>query len=108
MERGGKREQTKEGLGPNRVRAPANDADDQQVRTSESTCCRPLQTANQVAVQLTITIDTLARWRRLGKGPKFLKFGRGRSAVVRYRPEDVDAFVKASLLTSTSDTGNSE
>jgi predicted DNA-binding transcriptional regulator AlpA len=36
---------------------------------------------------------TLAKWAASGKGPKFRKFGAGRSARVRYSLPDLDAFL---------------
>jgi predicted site-specific integrase-resolvase len=63
---------------------------------------RPLEAAELLAV----SVDTLARWRRNGTGPRFLKFGRGRTAVIRYRQQDIDDFVQDSLRCSTSDTGD--
>lgn len=37
--------------------------------------------------------QTLAKWAVLGKGPRFTKFGKGRSARVRYAISDLDAFL---------------
>ena len=37
--------------------------------------------------------QTLAKWAVTGKGPKFSKLGRGRSARVRYLIADLDAFL---------------
>jgi hypothetical protein len=42
----------------------------------------------QVAQQLGISPVTLRRWRWLGEGPRFHKFGR----LVRYRTDDIVAF----------------
>lgn len=44
---------------------------------------------HQVAAHLGISVATLRRWRLLNKGPKWIKLG----ACVRYRPEDIEAFI---------------
>ena len=46
---------------------------------------RPLMTPSDLAGQISVPQATLAQWRHLGKGPRFLKLGRH----VRYRHEDV-------------------
>jgi predicted DNA-binding transcriptional regulator AlpA len=51
-----------------------------------------LVTAADLADELQIPEKTLAQWRYLGRGPKFLKLG----AHVRYRRSDVDAWLAAS------------
>lgn len=61
--------------------------------------------ASIVAAMLDVSEDTLNRWRQRGTGPKFCKFARNRQAIVRYRLEDVEAFIEASLRCSTSDSG---
>jgi len=45
---------------------------------------------------------TLAKWRVIGCGPRFVKLGRGRSAPVRYQREDLDAFLAKNLHLSTT------
>ncbi len=42
-----------------------------------------------LAEHLDISEETLAKWRYLGKGPRWLKIGKH----VRYRREDVDAWL---------------
>ena len=42
---------------------------------------------------------TWANWRSLGKGPSFIKIGRA----IRYRPEDVKAYLETRVFKSTSD-----
>lgn len=37
-----------------------------------------------------IPLDTLSYWRKCGRGPSFLKLGKGRSARIRYRRADLD------------------
>lgn len=45
----------------------------------------------QLAEKLNIKVATLARWRYLGRGPRFCKVG----GAVRYLPGDVDAWLEA-------------
>ena len=48
-------------------------------------------TRAQVAQHTSIAPQTLANWATLGKGPKFVKLPNG---LVRYRPEDVEAWIE--------------
>ena len=53
-----------------------------------------LFTEDAVAEQLNISLASLRRWRLEKRGPRFIKVG----SLVRYRPEDVEAWL-ASLPT---------
>lgn len=44
---------------------------------------------------------TLAMWRVLGKGPRYIKFGETQQARVRYSEADVAAWEEAHLQTNT-------
>jgi hypothetical protein len=44
-----------------------------------------------VAKQLGVSVGTVRRWRLLRQGPKFLRVG---AASVRYRPEDLAAYIE--------------
>jgi len=44
---------------------------------------------DDVAKQLHVSVASLRRWRLLGRGPQFHKVG----ALVRYRPEDLEAWL---------------
>ncbi|MGN7136431.1 helix-turn-helix transcriptional regulator [Streptomyces pseudogriseolus] len=57
-----------------------------------------LLTAKQVSSLTQLDEQTLAnmRWRKTG--PKYLKFGEGRSAPVRYRRRDVLAWFETSVV----------
>jgi excisionase family DNA binding protein len=56
----------------------------------------PYLTIEKAAELLTLHPKTLMKWRHQRRGPKYLKFGgRGR---VRYRREDIDAFIAASVI----------
>ena len=58
-----------------------------------------LLTEEQVAEQLSITTNTLRKWRWLGKGPAFVKMG----AAVRYEADTLATFIKSNIKTSTSE-----
>jgi excisionase family DNA binding protein len=58
-------------------------------------------TTKAAAEKLTLKKTTLEAWRCRGGGPKFIKIGRA----VRYRPEDLDAFIESSVRESTSAEG---
>ena len=60
-----------------------------------------LLTEQDTAALLKVTVKTLQGWRYRGEGPPFIKAGR----CVRYRREDLEAFVAAAVRTSTSDPG---
>ena len=46
----------------------------------------------ETARLLGISAATTRRWRLLGQGPKFRKFG----GAVRYMPEDIEAYIQGS------------
>jgi predicted DNA-binding transcriptional regulator AlpA len=52
-----------------------------------------------VAERLGTTVGTLAYWRYMGKGPKFIKLGRA----VRYRESDVNAWLDAQTREQTGE-----
>ena len=58
-----------------------------------------LLTEEQVADQLSITTNTLRKWRWLGKGPAFIKIG----AAVRYEADTLATFIRSNVKTSTSE-----
>lgn len=47
-------------------------------------------TPREVAAEYRLAERTLANWRALKQGPRFLKFG---ARMVRYRRADVEAFI---------------
>lgn len=69
---------------------------------SPSDVLTPLKTPQQAAEYLAVTVDTLAYWRTVGRGPRFLKFNRARQGIVRYRQADLDQFINACIQESTS------
>jgi hypothetical protein len=60
-----------------------------------------LLTEQEAAALLRVSVKAVQGWRYRGAGPRFVKVGR----CVRYRPEDLQAFVLAALRNSTSDPG---
>lgn len=56
---------------------------------------REYLTAAQVADRLQVPVDTLRKWREVGKGPRYARIGRH----VRYRLADVDAWAEALTVT---------
>ena len=56
----------------------------------------------QVAQLLCCTKSALRRWRREGRGPRFVKIGR----LVRYRQEDVEDFIERSAVDLAVALGN--
>jgi hypothetical protein len=68
----------------------------------QETTTRQLLTPQIVAAMLDVHPDTLARWRRRGDGPPFVKLGTGRTSAIRYRREDVDTYIEANVHESTS------
>ncbi len=61
-----------------------------------------LYSPREAAEFLGVSVHTLARWRVLGTGPAFVKFSRAKQAIVRYRREDLERFIRAHVRTSTS------
>lgn len=53
--------------------------------------CGKLLNEYQVAEVTSVSVATVRRWRLLSQGPRFLKIG----AAVRYRPEDVEAWLNS-------------
>lgn len=51
-----------------------------------------LLTSDEVADHLQVKSHTLLRWRLNGKGPVYLKFGKGQKSQVRYRLSDILAY----------------
>ena len=68
------------------------------MQTSTNPLRTPLNTENEAAAFLAIKPATLRRWRWAGQGPAFCKLG----GAVRYRQQDLEAFLAGSLQTSTT------
>ncbi len=52
-------------------------------------------TQQEAAARLGITPEALRKWRRFGRGPKFLRLGQ---KLIRYREEDIEAFIAANVV----------
>lgn len=59
---------------------------------------KPLLEEEAAAPLIGWSVSTLQKKRVAGDGPPFVKMGRS----VRYRPEDLEAFVAAHVVSSTS------
>ncbi|MDJ0390858.1 helix-turn-helix domain-containing protein [Roseomonas sp. E05] len=69
-------------------------------RATAAASTRPaLLTPEDVAAQLGVSRKALERWRCTGDGPRFVRLGH---KTVRYRMEDVEAFVTGRLHASTA------
>ncbi len=60
---------------------------------------------DEVAEIFQLAPESLSRWRQNGEGPRFVKFGRGRTAPIRYRLTDVLDHIERSVRRSTCDPG---
>jgi len=60
-----------------------------------------LLTTTQTAETLGLSVRTLEAYRRSGKGPRYVKFGRR----TRYAPEDLAAWVESLKRSSTKEGG---
>src|SRR5262249_25464619 len=60
-----------------------------------------LMTPKQAAEYLKLSTDTLARLRVSGRGPSYIKFGPGRSSMVRYHKTDIDSWISARRFSGT-------
>ncbi len=52
-------------------------------------------TTVELAEMLNITKSALLGWRRLGRGPSWIKFGEGVRGAVRYKLSDVEEWLEA-------------
>lgn len=58
-----------------------------------------LLTSKELAKILNVTTKTLERWRGTGEGPLFIRIS---ASNVRYRSQDVEAFIKARICRNTA------
>lgn len=62
---------------------------------------RPMRNPTEAAAYIGVTVLQLAAWRKAGGGPPWLRLQHtprdGRGASVRYRPEDLDAWLRERL-----------
>jgi predicted DNA-binding transcriptional regulator AlpA len=57
-----------------------------------------LNSVEEAADKIGMSVSTLNKWRVAGFGPKFVKLGKR----VLYRDEDLEAFITAGIRSSTS------
>ena len=69
---------------------------------SSTTSPLNLLTEKEVAQRTGFSIRTLQSWRMRGGGPSFVRIS---ARCIRYRPQDVEAWIEQRLRTSTSDVG---
>jgi hypothetical protein len=62
------------------------------VTTGETHLTQSLLTEHQAAVLLMLSPATLKKWRRTRRGPRYYRLG----SAVRYKREDLEAFVSES------------
>lgn len=58
-----------------------------------------LRNESAVAKELNCEVKTLQAWRCRGGGPPWIRVGR----LVRYRPQDVEAWIESRRVCSTSE-----
>lgn len=61
-----------------------------------------LLTETEAAKLIGFSIRTIQKWRMVGRGPQHVRVS---SRAIRYRREDIDAWIESSLRSSTSDPG---
>ena len=64
----------------------------------------PLLTEREVADRLNLALRTIQGFRVRGGGPRFVRINR----TIRYRPEDIDEFIRARIRRNTSDQGGGD
>lgn len=52
----------------------------------------------EAAVYLGLSPLTMDGWRSQGRGPAYVKLGKGPRARVSYRKQDLDAFIESKLI----------
>ena len=52
-------------------------------------------TPKELSEYLGIKVTTLSNWRSTGEGPLYKKLGQNKQSPIRYRIEDVEAWVEA-------------
>ena len=63
---------------------------------------------SEVATRIGLSVHWLRRKRWSGGGIPFIKISEGQGGSVRYRMEDVEAYVSSRLRKSTSDPGQTK
>jgi predicted DNA-binding transcriptional regulator AlpA len=71
--------------------------------TQDSQMNDSLLMPKDAAAVLSVSVDTLSRYRMTGVGPKFVKLTHGQQGMVRYRRSDLDAWIASRTVQSTSE-----
>jgi predicted site-specific integrase-resolvase len=58
----------------------------------------PMMSAAEVAEYTGISVDRLNSWRKLGRGPIYVKMGEGPNGAVRYPRESLRQYVRANTV----------
>jgi predicted DNA-binding transcriptional regulator AlpA len=72
---------------------------DQRATRATSSAGPALLLPQDVAEQLGVSRKALERWRCTGEGPRFVRLGH---KTVRYRLEDIEAFIGTKVMISTT------
>lgn len=67
-----------------------------------------LLTTEEVAELLQVSPELVRQWRSRGEGPRSYKLSPGRSGTVRYRREDVDAWLRTRWVPPATAGGSEE
>jgi excisionase family DNA binding protein len=59
-------------------------------------------TPDELAAHLKMSKRTLAKWRTNGRGPRYIRLGHG----VRYREQDVAAWLEAKVSRNSAEAAN--
>jgi hypothetical protein len=76
----------------------------QQQEPGSTSANKRLLTVREAAIYLAVSADMLQSMRTRGGGPRFAKYGRGRTAPIRYDVRDLDRWVEEQKRISTSGT----
>lgn len=77
----------------------------QQPEPQPNTVNARLLNVKEAALYLALSPETLQSMRTRGDSPRYVKYGRGRTAPIRYDVRDLDAWIEAQKRRSTSDQG---
>ena len=84
-----------------------NRRDPGQASTTDRSCedqpANGYLTTKEAALYLRLSRRTLERYRVQGTGPRYIKAGPGKRARVRYRREDLQAWLEGFVFTSTAE-----
>jgi hypothetical protein len=79
-----------------------------QTKSVEQVMAMLLLTERQVSAMTATAMGTLRRWRCVGDGPPFIKFGSGPKARVKYDAVDIRKYVEAGRRFPSIRAGNTD